>query len=161
MLMAMATAYGGGLTEQEQACWQAIQDMRSKAGLPAFEFCPELTDASRQWSARLRTERRLYHGASQENCARGNESGVATFRQWMNSPGHRSLLMSRATTAGIGNDGTYWTFRVRSKTKETTKQAVAERETSVLGATSFERRTPARHPRSPVFRLFYKRHCCR
>ena len=121
VLMATVTAVSaGGLNDEERKCFDAINQMRAKVGLVPFEFCSELAVASRAWSAKLREERRLYHGASRENCARGFECGTATFRQWMNSPGHRSLLMRNSiASAGIGAFGeksaTYWTFRVRDR----------------------------------------------
>ena len=120
VLAALTTAaYADGLTKEESDCFDAINSMRVKAGLPAFQFSAELSDASRAWSAKLRTSGRLYHGASYENCARGNTCGVATYRQWMNSPGHRALLLNRsATEAGIGNTGDFWTLRVRTRTVE-------------------------------------------
>jgi uncharacterized protein YkwD len=114
VLLLTATAYGGELTTEEAACFDAINQMRAKYGLPAFEFSPELTADCRTWSAHLRERRVLYHGASYENCAVGNTCGLATYRQWYASSGHRSLLLNRsATVAGIGCDGAFWTFRVR------------------------------------------------
>jgi hypothetical protein len=118
------TAYAGGLTEQESACFDAINAMRAKAGLTPFTLSDELTDGARVWSKRLNVERRLYHsGFGGENCARGSLDGIATCRQWERSSGHRALLLSRtATEAGLGNDGSYWTLRVRSREREVVKQ---------------------------------------
>ena len=119
-----ATAYGGELTTEESACFASINSLRAKYGLPAFEFSPELTADCRAWSAHLRISGKLYHGASYENCARGNTSGTATYRQWYASSGHRTLLLNRsATEAGIGSDGVYWTLRLRpaERTREVAK----------------------------------------
>jgi uncharacterized protein YkwD len=129
LMATVFTAYGG-LTEQEQKCFDAVNQMRTEVGLAPFEFCPELTEASRSWSARLRSERRLYHGASYENCARGNTCGVATFRQWYNSPGHRALLLNRSVAkAGVGQSENYWTFRVKVRERATveTKETLTAR----------------------------------
>ena len=113
-----ATAYGGELTTEEAACFENINALRANFGLPAFAFSPELTADCRAWSAHLRAKQALYHGASYENCARGNVSGQATYRQWYASSGHRNLLLNRSSTeAGIGSDHNYWTFRVNAKKK--------------------------------------------
>ena len=94
-----ATAYGGELTTEEAACFASINSLRAKYGLPAFEFSPELSADCRAWSAHLRAKRVLYHGASHENCARGNTSGAATYRQWYASIPHRKLLLCRGVKA--------------------------------------------------------------
>ena len=118
VLLLTATAYGGELTTEEQNCFDAVNALRAKVGLSPFVFSPELTADCRTWSAHLRERRVLYHGASHENCARGNTSGTATYRQWYASPKHRALLLNRsATEAGIGSDHNYWTFRVKAKKK--------------------------------------------
>ena len=119
----VSATYGNGLTVEEQNAFDAINQMRTKVGLLPFTFSPELSEECRAWSARLRASGQLYHGASHENCARGNKCGIATFRQWYNSPGHRALLLNRTSTeAGIGSDGNYWTFRVRVKARESVTQ---------------------------------------
>ena len=124
VLLLTATAYGGELTTEEAACFESINALRAKVGLPAFVCSPELTADCRAWSAKLRASGKLFHGASFENCARGNVSGQATYRQWYASSGHRALLLNRsATEAGIGSDGVYWTLRLRpaERTREVTK----------------------------------------
>jgi len=132
------------MTEQEQICFDAINQMRAKVGLPPFTFCPELSEECRQWSAKLRASAKLYHGSSFENCARGNESGAATYRQWYNSSGHRALFYNRGTEAGIGSDGTYWTFRVRNcekgKIEADDEEIVAEEKKAVKTTYSVARR---------------------
>jgi len=119
VLMATSTAYAGGLTAEEARAFGAINEFRAQFGLPALALSPDLTDASRAWSVRMRASGRLFHGASMENCAAGNTCGVATFRQWERSPGHRALLLSRtATEMGVGNSGTFWTLRMRVRERE-------------------------------------------
>ena len=124
ILAAMTSVYADGLTAEEQNCFDAINEMRVKAGLTPFELNLDLSDASRQWSVKLHRERKLYHAhVGPENCARGHESGKATYQQWMNSYGHRALLQSRGIyEAGLGASGeggqTYWTFRLKIKARE-------------------------------------------
>jgi len=142
VLMATATAYAGVPTVEEQVCFDAVNAMRAKTGLPPFVFSAELSEGCRSWSATLREKGRLYHAQPYENCACGNTAGTATFRQWYNSSGHRALLLHRsAAEAGIGCDGTYWTFRVKAKAREVVIQPV---ETSIVTKTRVSRR-----------------HCCR
>ena len=114
-----STAYAGELTAEEQRAFDAVNAMRAKVGLPALAFSPELSEASRAWSVRMRSTGRLFHGASYENCAAGHTCGVTTVRQWSNSSAHRALLLSRsATEMGVGNDGKYWTLRMRVRERE-------------------------------------------
>jgi uncharacterized protein YkwD len=120
ILMAMAlAAHTAAQTSEERACFDSINDLRAKAGLPPFIFSTELSEGCRLWSAKLRERGRLSHEMSMENCASGHESGTATFRQWYNSSGHRALLLRRGEAeAGVGADGVYWTFRVRAHARE-------------------------------------------
>jgi uncharacterized protein YkwD len=45
-----SAVFGAELTTEEQKCFDAVNQMRTKVGLEPFEFCPALTEASRSWS---------------------------------------------------------------------------------------------------------------
>ena len=148
VLMATSTAYAGGLTAEEARAFGAINEFRAQFGLPALALSPDLTDASRAWSVRMRASGRLFHGASMENCAAGHTCGVTTVRQWSNSNAHRALLLSRsATEMGLGNDGKWWTLRMRSVQRERESVVVPSAVVSV--------------PKAPAYKTTKKRLLCR
>lgn len=127
------------LDQEEQECFDAINALRAKFKLQLIQLDPTIVEDCRKWSAKLQSERRLYHGSRGENCARGNTSGRATFNQWLTSPGHYAFMLSRGSdTGGIGRSGNYWTFRaVDLQPNEPVKTSV-----------------PKRYPSKKPFRLF-------
>ena len=146
MLMATTAAYAVAPTAEEQACFDAINQMRAKAGLPAFTLSAELSEGCRSWSATLRKKKHLEHAQSLENCACGYTDGAATFRQWYASPAHRALLLHRsAVAAGIGNDGAYWTFRIREREREREVTKTFSATNDAVTFTATKRRTSGRH----------------
>ena len=135
MLAAMATfATAGDLNSEEQNFLRQFESFRARYKLAMPVLDNTLVDGSRQWSVRMRQSGRFAHGASRENIYRGSESGMAAFRAWERSSGHRALLLSPNIDAfGIGNSGTYWTFRAKSKARESvTKSTVAVERPAVV-----------------------------
>ena len=127
LLLTATTTYAVMQNGEESACFQAINDFRAQHGLPALQWSDELANASRNWSSTMRRTGRFLHSNNRngagENIARGREDGLYTFNQWKNSSGHRAFLLSRNTTeAGVGQDGTYWTFRARAAERKTVRQ---------------------------------------
>ena len=120
MVIALATAaYAGGLTTEERNFQRAFESFRAKYRLKLPDLDTSLADGSRDWSVKMRQTGRFYHGASRENIYRGSTRGVEAFRAWERSPGHRALLASpNLESFGVGNDGTFWTFRARMRTVE-------------------------------------------
>jgi len=126
IVIAMATAsaaFGDTLTQEERNFKQAFETFRTQFGLQLPNLDDSLVEGSRQWSVRMRQSGSFQHGAARENIYRGSASGIAAFRAWERSPGHRALLASpHLESFGIGNDGNYWTFRVRMRTAERTER---------------------------------------
>ena len=128
VMAAMATfATAGDLTAEENNFARAFETFRARYNLAMPELDSALVDGCRDWSVRMRQSGRFTHGASRENIYRGSESGMSAFRAWERSSGHRALLLNPGIEAfGIGRDGAYWTFRARSKARESvTKSTVA------------------------------------
>jgi uncharacterized protein YkwD len=92
------------LDPEEQKCFDAINKFRAKYRYEPIQLDESICEACRLWSEKLRGERRLYHGSTGENCARGNTDGYLTFRQWLKSTkGHREFMKNRnMDTGGIG-----------------------------------------------------------
>jgi len=117
---------GTRLTGMEQEFFELLNVERAKFRLPPLEIDPVLTSGAQKWSVRMRS-RGFYHGASNENIARGAHTASAALRMWMNSPKHRVALLSRHyTVMGIGQDHGYWTFRGGTKTVTRTRTVTRE-----------------------------------
>jgi hypothetical protein len=107
----------GAESSVEQIAFDAINAFRAQNGLPALQYSAGLSSESRGWSSTMKRSG-FRHGSGNENIAmnnlRGAESARRVVEQWKNSSGHRAFLLSRSiTTAGIGYDDGYWTFRGR------------------------------------------------
>ena len=102
-----------------------------------------------------------------ENIYQGSGSGVAAFRAWERSPGHRRLLLSpNLESFGVGNDGGYWTFRARARASERT----VERQVSTVRTVQAENIVRTEQPVvtqssktsfAPRALFLKKRHKCR
>lgn len=112
-----------------------VNDQRVKAGCPAVRLDSRLNTAATKHSQDMarnnyfshtgrdgssfvtRIRREGYPTPRSENIAAGNTAAQATFRQWMNSSGHRrNILDCTAKDMGVGvatvrgsRYGTYWT----------------------------------------------------
>ena len=153
--MTVSAAYGDGLNEEERNFTRAFETFRAKYNLQMPNIDDALVEGSRNWSVRMRTTGSFAHGASRENIYRGQASGVAAFRAWERSPGHRALLLSpNIETFGIGQDGGYWTFRAKARARESVTQplepVVAPKAMPVLN-----------QPIKAKFKKIKQRLCCR
>ena len=157
-LATTTAAYGGTLTTEEQNFKQAFETFRAQFGLNLPMLDESLVAGSRSWSVRMRQTGRFQHGASMENIYQGSGSGVAAFRAWERSPGHRRLLLSpNLESFGVGNDGGYWTFRARARTVERTENIVRTAQPVVAQRMVVQFWRPSFAPRA----LFLKKRCCR
>jgi uncharacterized protein YkwD len=107
----------GAGSSVEQIAFDAINAFRTQSGLSALQYSAGLSSESRDWSSTMKRSG-FRHGSGSENIAmnnlRGEESARRVVEQWKNSSGHRAFLLSRnITSAGIGYDDGYWTFRGR------------------------------------------------
>lgn len=92
----------------------AANRIRARHGLPALT-CDANLDAGCQYQARIcQNSGALIHGSGVAEILAYNWSGFdAALAQWLNSPAHRALLLSRSyRTAGVavvrGADGRVW-----------------------------------------------------
>jgi uncharacterized protein YkwD len=124
-------------TEATEAPAQVIGEVnrhRDQAGCPALRQQASLNRAAEAHSADMAAHGRLSHtgtdgssphermraagyhpGYSGEALAAGTATATAVVTQWMNSPPHRSILLTcRYTDAGVGRaagpDGPWWTL---------------------------------------------------
>lgn len=137
----LTTISFAGITENEQQLIDMINQAREARGLSKLEVDENISKQCRSWSINMRSYG-FRHGASYECIAAGYTDAKATFRQWMNSPPHRRIIMSRSSRIGVGQHGKYWTLRVRSKLKqviESTKTTVEK-----IGKDTKEILTPAK-----------------
>lgn len=115
----------------EQEVATLVNAERAQYALPALELSPELCDLARVKSRDLHDSGYFSHNspnygspfemmrrfgisyaAAGENIAMGYHSAYAVVRAWMQSPSHRSNILSAAyTQLGVGYiaDGGYWT----------------------------------------------------
>lgn len=87
-----------------------LNTVRAQHGLPALRVAPKLMRSSRAYARRLARTGGLYHGTayrvrgfrvSGEMLASDLGSKIrlgGPVRMWLNSPGHRALMLSRAFT---------------------------------------------------------------
>jgi Cysteine-rich secretory protein family len=104
-------------TEQQQML-DLVNQARVAEGHKPLTLSDKNTAAAETHSDQMASSGQFEHsdigsqGLRGENIAKGNTSVEATFKQWMNSPGHRENIMSDDfTEMGIGksSDGTNWT----------------------------------------------------
>jgi len=103
------------LSPEEQAFVDKLDELRASRNLPFLTLVDQLVTDSRRWSQHMSRVKRLYHGASFENCARGRDDGDGVFRMWRSSPGHNAkLLNANDRFMGVGAEGVWWTYRALS-----------------------------------------------
>ncbi|TWT34245.1 CAP domain-containing protein [Blastopirellula retiformator] len=110
--------------------WNHSNQVRAQYGLPAQKMNPELTKAAQdhawymaktgQFSHSVnggfvaRTRRHNYAGSPSGEIILWNAKSIPScFQGWLNSPGHRAILLSGAREVGYGyavarNGSTYW-----------------------------------------------------
>lgn len=119
---------------QEEEVVRLVNQKRAKAGLPALKINWQLSRVARYKSADMANKGYFSHNsptygtpfqmmenfglrfsAAGENIAYGQRTPAEVMRDWMNSPGHRSNILSGAyTEIGVGlaknkNGVCYWT----------------------------------------------------
>lgn len=108
-----------------------VNKERAKEGKKPLVEDALLTKYALAWSKQMSDENKLYHSdlsfagnARGENVASGYTSAAAVVTGWMNSPGHRTNIMSSGfTKMGIGRVGNYWTQVFASGTVASTPSA--------------------------------------
>lgn len=93
-----------------------VNDQRKTLGLPALAVDPALCDGAARHSAFMRNGGGFQHGyysGTRECIAYGVTTPQAVVRLWLNSSGHRAILLGAGKTIGVGRSGSYWTLRVR------------------------------------------------
>jgi uncharacterized protein YkwD len=122
------------LESGEQAVIDQLNKERAKRKLPQLEVDQELVEGCRVWSNTLRTSKprvarvgifgyrttRIWHASSAERkgCAEcvafNNRLDRDAYRQWLNSDGHRAIMLKRNIKhIGVGRSAGYWTLRVK------------------------------------------------
>lgn len=100
---------------EEQRLINLVNQARAQRGLRPMVVDGNLVNSSRNWSATMHRQGRMYHsgmGGRAENVAMGYSDGYNTFRQWMNSPPHYATMMSsNYSHIGVGRSGHYWTLQ--------------------------------------------------
>lgn len=93
---------------------ELVNQARAQAGLPALVADETLCGGCESHSAFMRSYG-FGHGNSGglECIAYGVSSPEAVVRLWLNSSGHRAILLGRGSKIGAGYSGTFWTLRVR------------------------------------------------
>jgi hypothetical protein len=88
-----------------------LNAVRAAHGLPPVATDPGLCATCQSWSSHLAATGRFHHGGGDHIIARGQSSAREVIQSWMNSPGHRSWLLSANASVGwgvaLGRDGTY------------------------------------------------------
>ncbi|MBQ6158040.1 MAG: CAP domain-containing protein [Thermoguttaceae bacterium] len=95
---------------------QIINARREALGLPVFEVDPELCISCDRHSAFMASGGGFQHGyytGARECIAYGVRSPEAVVNLWLNSSGHRAIILGGGKTLGVGCSGNYWTLRVR------------------------------------------------
>lgn len=93
---------------------ELINAQRKSLGLPPLELDPALCsgcDMHSRWMTRNGFQHA--YGAGRECIAMGVRSPEAVVNMWLNSSGHRAILLGSGRIIGVGVAGSYWTLRVR------------------------------------------------
>jgi uncharacterized protein YkwD len=118
LLCMLATALalpGGASASKSTDMLNAVNSVRSQNGLPALHFSRSLAHSAHSYSsqmmhagyfghsARIHASRRFRTLGEILEYHRGRPAVGYTLRDWLNSPEHRSIIMSPAfTSAGAG-----------------------------------------------------------
>jgi uncharacterized protein YkwD len=122
------------LESGEQAVIDQLNKERAARKLPQLEVDHELVEGCRIWSNTLRASKprivrsgffgyratRIWHASSTERdgCAEcvafNNRLENNAYRQWLNSDGHRAIMLKRNIKCiGVGRSAGFWTLRVK------------------------------------------------
>ncbi len=94
-----------------------INKCRSRQGLRAFRRSARMITGCRRHSLR-QARSGMHHasnleGARGENVAMGQRSPQEVVNSWMNSSGHRALILGSGTQVGVAVSGNAWTMRTQ------------------------------------------------
>ena len=95
---------------------ELINAQRAALGLPALELDTSLCagcDRHSSWMASGGGFRHAYYSGGRECIAYGVRSPEAVVNLWLNSSGHRAIILGGGRILGVGCSGNYWTLRVR------------------------------------------------
>ena len=94
---------------------ELINSHRRALGLAALRLDTSLCSGCDRHSAWMASGGGLQHGyfGGRECIAMGVRSPQAVVNLWLNSSGHRAIILGSGRIAGVGVYGGYWTLRVR------------------------------------------------
>lgn len=95
---------------------ELINAQRAALGLPALELDTSLCvgcDRHSSWMASGGGFQHAYYAGTRECIAYGVRSPEAVVNLWLNSSGHRAIILGGGRILGVGCSGSYWTLRVR------------------------------------------------
>lgn len=94
---------------------ELINNQRSSLGLPPLTLDQSLCsgcDSHSAWMTRNGFQH-AYGIGGRECIAYGVRSPEAVVNLWLNSSGHRAIILGSGRIVGVGCSGSYWTLRVR------------------------------------------------
>lgn len=94
---------------------ELINAHRKALGLPALQVDSTLCtgcDSHSAWMSRNGFQH-AYGIGGRECIAYGVRSPEAVVNMWLNSSGHRAIILGSGRIIGVGFSGVYWTLRVR------------------------------------------------
>lgn len=93
---------------------ELINAQRQAAGLAPFTLDVSLCNGCESHSAWMRSNgfQHAYYGG-RECIAYGVRSPEAVVNLWLNSSGHRAIILGSGRILGVGCAGSFWTLRVR------------------------------------------------
>lgn len=94
---------------------ELVNQARARYGLPPFTLDQNLCNGCGNHSAWMASYgfQHASNAGAMECIAMGVSTPEAVVNMWMNSSGHRAIILSRGRLLGVGAWGTFWTLRVR------------------------------------------------
>ena len=95
---------------------EIVNAQRAALGLAPLQLDENLCSGCDRHNAWMASGGGLQHGyytGSRECIAYGVRSPEAVVNLWLNSSGHRAIILGGGRTLGVGCSGNYWTLRVR------------------------------------------------
>lgn len=92
-----------------------VNDQRKALGLPALQVDNTLCLGCDNHSLWMQSNgfQHAYGIGGRECIAMGVRTPEAVVNMWLNSSGHRAILLGSGRIIGVGFSGVYWTLRVR------------------------------------------------
>ena len=95
---------------------ELINAQRAANGLPALHLDLSLCAGCDRHSSWMRSGggfQHAYYAGARECIAYGVRTPEAVVGMWLNSSGHRAIILGGGKTLGVGCSGSFWTLRVR------------------------------------------------